>query len=947
MAALSQVIELIFEGIDNASEVADRISTGLGDMGKQAKAARATLLDFATPFSGLADKILLIDAAIAALATALGVKAVGAASQFTSSLTDLNRFLKEGEGTAKDYTDQFAALSTKYGININDIVQSTADWSAANFNIKDSLELTRLAMDYATAGQIDAAQATDVLKRLLAGMSVDADDATESAKRFGDVINFIADISTGGFDQLAEALAILSPQINTSGASFEQFAAIVSSSVDLLQSGAQAGDGLKTIMGQLTQPTKDAQVALAQFGVTVDSAGITQGSFYNTLSKIAAKWPELTASEKNHAVNLLVSAERAAQLQNILNGWPTIMDRASKAVSAASDSMANEVGRALDTSEKAFASFQQSVNNLFIAVGTKLEPATVGVTKSLQKVATAFEEVVKSGGLDPLFDAFADVGKRLGGQLEVIAGNLPEAFEGLDFSGILGAFDNLGEEIGNFFDALTGGADLSTVEGLRAAIEGILDSGAALINTTAGIVRAFEPFAAAAHEAGLAFRELGDESAIDFGEFIGSTRSIVALGPEVAGSIIGIGKAGIEMGSAINTSFGAIKVVINTLQIAFDSVVLGLLKTREAFLEAGLAFAEFGNKVALTDFAKAESQRDIDSFNASLGELRYTIAGVTENLERNKMEFGDGMAQIDGSSVVLNGLTERLNRSKESLDNFGKAGPAAAQELQALEDIKLPTFDVTEPEKNINSLLEKAKELGQIKWSNLEEGPNLADGFKRDADAATGLVPKLVTVRDEWGNIVRTYTEWVPAGQKVSGQLSVIGESLDKTKKSTEEATKKSDEFLAKMEQIASNERIKLIESTVKLNVAQIEADVKRVEAAFKSVDNTVSSTGDTITSLFGTLVGTENAWKELKIEDQIREENKRREEALELQKKLVETEIDRIKAQTERLERGDAIITVKADGLKPQLEAFMWEILKAIQVRASASMQEFLLGIA
>jgi len=46
------------------------------------------------------------------------------------------------------------------------------------------------------------------------------------------------------------------------------------------------------------------------------------------------------------------------------------------------------------------------------------------------------------------------------------------------------------------------------------------------------------------------------------------------------------------------------------------------------------------------------------------------------------------------------------------------------------------------------------------------------------------------------------------------------------------------------------------------------------------------------------------------------------------------------------RLDRGDALITIDGAGLQPHLEGFMWEILEAIQIRATSEGAEFLLGI-
>lgn len=98
---------------------------------------------------------------------------------------------------------------------------------------------------------------------------------------------------------------------------------------------------------------------------------------------------------------------------------------------------------------------------------------------------------------------------------------------------------------------------------------------------------------------------------------------------------------------------------------------------------------------------------------------------------------------------------------------------------------------------------------------------------------------------------------------------------------------------------------------------------------------------------MWGTFAGAKSDLDKMKIEGQIREENKRREAALELQKKMTEAEIERIKAQTEAYNRGDAIIQIDGKGLAPQLEAFMWEVLKAIRVRANATFGDYLLGMA
>jgi len=52
------------------------------------------------------------------------------------------------------------------------------------------------------------------------------------------------------------------------------------------------------------------------------------------------------------------------------------------------------------------------------------------------------------------------------------------------------------------------------------------------------------------------------------------------------------------------------------------------------------------------------------------------------------------------------------------------------------------------------------------------------------------------------------------------------------------------------------------------------------------------------------------------------------------------------LNAVVDRLSNGEAFISVTADGLESELEAFLFKILERIQVRASSEAQQFLLGL-
>ena len=918
MADLQSIIKIIFSGDDQVSQTAGNISKQLSGIGDIATG-------IATPFADLANKILILDAAVSAVALVIGVKAVQASNEFSAGLADLNRFLSEGEGDAQQYKQQFDDLSVKYGTNVNEIVQSTADWRAANFDVKTSLELTKIALDYSIAGQITAGESTETLKKIVSGMAIENDKVVESSKRMGDVLNFVADSSKTNFKEIAEGVSLIAPSINTSGASFEQMTAIVSVLTEALQSGSQAGTALAVITGQLKSPSKAAADALKEFGLEVDKNNITQQSFYQILSKIGEKWPTLTDAEKANYAQRLVSAEQVNKFQIIMDNWGTVGVRATKAVSDATLSMSKEVERALNTSGAAFKSFEKSLDLLFITLGTQISPGIVEVVKSLTEFDVALKKVAegKDSPFKPLSDSLSGALGEFSKVIDAVTKNLPAALQNVDFSGLIRSFDGLFGELDNLFRAFFGDIDVTTVEGLSDALQKIVDVGSTLVTTTQGIVAAFKPFAEAAGRAVDEFVKLDKGSQLDFGKFIGSAKLLIDAGLGVGSALIAIGQAGADMASAIDIAFRAAKVTINTIQIAAGGIAL--LVTELAYKIA---------EVTKFAYSVVGDEAKVNEINIALAGLQKTANELTADIERNKQEWRDGFVPAvsdagqkakDANNSLL-GMSLGLNDVKDSANRATGEVQDTAAELGKLADIKLDKIEV-----QFSSKGEAAEAAGQI---------------KKVGEEAQQLVPKLVTVRDENGKVVRSYTEMTNVIPGVTGGLSILGSSMDKTKDKAKDAAKESDNFRIKMEEIASNERIKNIEAYVSLNVADLEAQTKRVEAAFDSINTTINSTGDLIGSLFGSL-DKADTYTKLQIIEQIEAENKRRDAALQLQKELTQAEIENIRAKTRALDRGDSILKIDGTGLAPQLEAFMWEILKAIRVRANADFADYLLGIA
>lgn len=923
MADLVSSIKIILSGGDTAASELRGLNSDIGKLGSVATG-------LAQPFADLAKYVEILDAAIVGLATVAIVKSTKEAATFQSSLFDLQKQLDSTEGSARDQAGALEEMAQKYGVNANDLVKSTADFKAAGYDLDTSLKLVKGSLDLMIAGGVKSSEAVDIMNRSLAGFQVPAAQVVAESTHIGDVLNKTADITKSSFIEISRGFADFSPIAKLTGLSIEETSAIMSKVIDVFGSGSEAANSLKSGFIALVTPSSEASAELQKLGVSITDSSGKFRSTKDILADLAPAFAKLTDAEQLHAAGVIFGTHQAGKFVQVLGTYSAAMALAKRLTDEAGGSIEKEVTIRLQAAEVQFNRTAEAIRQLEVHFGLQFLESTAEAAGGVTDLTNAFKQLVDNNAFAPFIDLIKEGANSIGDTLRAMAKNLPQAFAAVDFSGLLSSINGLGDELGNLFKALFGNIDLTTVEGLASALQTVTNIGEGLVLTTTGIVQAFKPFAEAIRGMVSGFGSLDSASKVDFGKFIGDIQAIVKAGGLVAGAIVGMGQAAIGISPIFDVVFGGIKVAVNALQITFDAVVLGLLNIKKTLLEAGLSVAEFGQNFALTDAAKSQNQAAIDSFKASLSSLEVTMDLVSANLERNKNELDQGWAQASGNAATsTERLTERVKQLKAGTDDLyhgvRTASDGILNETNRL--IEWATGGATA----IKSL---SSDLGDAQKSLIVKG---------DISFNDEPIKNLKKTWDEYGNPV--FTQIGTSAIKATGAFASVSDAAAKQTKAIDEAVKKSQEYQLKMEEIASNERIKTIEANVKLNVAELEAQTKQVEAAFKSIDTTISSTGDLLGSLFGNLASADTYTK-LAIEDQIELENQRRQKALDLQTKLTEAEIEKIQAQTDALNRGDGTIKIKAEGMEPEIKAFMYKILKLIRIETSRDVSNYLLGL-
>ena len=878
MADLEKTIQIIFGGDDRVSKVISGIEGKMSGLSSVAETV-------ASPFALIADGVLKVDAALAALAAGGLAVAFAKSVQFESALVDLKKVLGDKELAGLETARGAAiALSEAYGESSADILQSMANFKQAGFDLNESMSLTKNTMDLVIAGGLDAATASDLVVASLKGFKAPAQDAA----RLVDILNEVSNQYATDVEQLARGMAGLSPIAKTMGFSMEETAGILTPVIEVFRSGDEAAIALKTGLLKLIDDAKPVREALASIGVSQTDANGALRSGRDIMLDVAKAFVGLEDNQKLFVTQQLVGIDQSARMVEVFNQLSKTSEITAVALKA-SGSAAQEVAVRLETAEVQLNIFKSSFENLAIAVGDEFRLAATKAIEGGSAIAQALRGAVSDGSFDPVFDAFENFVNQIGAYFKAVAKALPEALGKIDWDEFLKAFGSLGRQVEKFFD----GIDLTTAEGLSKALQGVVDTITALVNVTSGMVQAFRPYFDALAEAVSRAKTMDSETAASFGKILLNAKMVVDAGLGVAAAFAVLGEAGTKMSNVFDVVFGGIGAVWNALSAAFDGFVLNIVD--------GILFVT----------------RMAETLNSALGlkGIVGSLGGVIDSLEQFKAgvkanqvdEWGDA---VNRAKQAWNGLTGATDEAKAGLDGVGAAAQKASKDVATVGgSVDIDTSPAI-------STLDKFKTtVGEKKTSfeiiALLDRPSL-DKAKQDVEKA---------VEDKPLAIVPTV------------RLELF-----------EAQTKR---ILGLAEHAA-----KAFEWKAKVDIAQAEAAAKRVEAAFGSVNTAIGDTGDLLGSLWEDYSEAQGADKK-KLFKQIEQEERRRQETFESQKELIAAEVKATEAQTRlaeararAIERGDGLITINADGLEPELEAFMWKIVEKVRIRGVEESAEFLLGM-
>jgi TP901 family phage tail tape measure protein len=412
-----------------------RLGTGLGGLRVAATALVGPLGAVFAAFSGVA----------------LVKEAVTTFAEFEQQLANLAAVsgatgdqLKELETIARDIgtSTQFSASQAASGL---------VELAKAGLTVEQQAASLPSVLALATAGQLELAEASEIVVRSLAQFQIGA----EQSARVADVLTAAANASTTDVRDLALAFSFVGSTANAVGLDIESTASFLSVLANNAQNGARGGTALRGVISTLIRPTAEASKELQKLGINFNEIDVRSVGLQAALERLASA--NLDARSAGIIFGREVAAGALALVENTkaAKDFDTQLRNSNGTAKAFGDTVTNSLSGS-------FKELKASVQELFIVAGEDgfggalrdLVDLTTDVVRALAGVTVEAEGV--NDAVDYTLAVFEELAIGFGETIDVI-GDLIESLvngvrDGLQF--VIGFFGDAYEFIEQTFNDL-------------------------------------------------------------------------------------------------------------------------------------------------------------------------------------------------------------------------------------------------------------------------------------------------------------------------------------------------------------------------------------------------------------------------------------------------------------------------------------------------------------
>jgi len=421
--------------------------------------------------SGLETALVGVGAAGAAAGAAGIGKAVSSFASFDKKLTESTAIMDDVSKSMKEKLGKTAReTAAQLGMSSDKAAESYYFLASAGLDATESMEAMPKVAEFAAAGQMEMADATDYATDVMKAFQI----PTENMTRVTDSMTAAVTRHNQTMEGMGTAMSYVAPVAKGLGMSVEETSAAIGMLGDAGIKGSKAGTTLRQALNKLSNPTLKMQDKLSELGVNVKDSSGEMRDFSAILGDLKS------AGADTADIMELFGARAGPGMQVLLEEGGKAIDKEAEKIKEMGGITKDVAEKQLDTLNKQFDRLTTKLQNAGIAIGGYFAPALTKLLKMTNSAMDRFNKLNES--TDGLVGAMSLVGTTVGGvalALGTLAGGpIAGVVAGLAAAStaaaaMSGEFDGVGGAVQGAVSVLRQ-QFLSTLQTLRATVLPIL-----------------------------------------------------------------------------------------------------------------------------------------------------------------------------------------------------------------------------------------------------------------------------------------------------------------------------------------------------------------------------------------------------------------------------------------------------------------------------------------
>ena len=355
---------------------------------------------FGKDISKMGDAFKPVTYAAAGIFTA----AIKSGSEFEAKMSEVSAI---GQIYGKDL-DKLTEKAKQIGLETKFSASEAADgllyMGQAGWSAQESLDGIDGVMTLAAAGALDVGRASDIVTDAITAMGYSAKDTS----KFVDILAVSASSTNTTVDVMGETFKYSASVAGTLGINLEDLSLAIGLMANQSVKGSRAGTALRSGLTNLAKPTKQMQLAMEKYNVSLITNEDGSVNLRATMENLRSSMANLSETEKIAALGAIFG-------KTALSGWAAIVNSSDDDFNSLANAIDNSNGKAkemqqtmMDNTQGSIEIMLSSIQGALQAVFESISPVITDVAKTITDLANKF------GALDKGTQKFIVTGLAIG-----------------------------------------------------------------------------------------------------------------------------------------------------------------------------------------------------------------------------------------------------------------------------------------------------------------------------------------------------------------------------------------------------------------------------------------------------------------------------------------------------------------------------------------------------